>query len=211
MSGTEGETGESDRAANRTGLRDPRERLIRAAYDLFSQDGVQAIGIDRVLAEAGVAKSTLYKHFPSKEELIVATLERREELWTDQWLKREVEQRDGPPGARLLAIFDAFDRWFHRRDFEGCMFLSTLLETHDRRSRVGEEAVKRLANVRSFVAGLAEEAGIEDIEGFALEWHTLMNGSILQATQGNREAAKHAREVGRLILERESVDPGKGP
>ena len=185
----------------------PRERLISAAYDLFSQDGIHSIGVDRVLEEAGVAKSTLYRHFPSKDDLIVAALERREELWTRAWLEREIELSGGPPGARLLATFDVFDRWFHRKDFESCMFLATLLESHDRRSRVGDEAVKRLANVRSYLAGLAAEAGASDPEAFAHEWQILMQGAILSATQGNLDAAKRARELGRMLLKREGIDP----
>jgi AcrR family transcriptional regulator len=190
---------------------DPRERLVGAAYELFSRHGIQAVGIDRILDEAGVAKSTLYKHFRSKDDLIVATLQRRDEVWTHGWLERDVEQRAGPPGARLLAIFDAFDHWFRRTDFESCMFLATLLESHDRRSRVGAEALKRLADIRSFVADLAEQAGVSDPEAFAREWQILMSGSILLATQGDREAAKRAQEVGRMILEREGIDSGEAP
>jgi AcrR family transcriptional regulator len=185
---------------------DPRERLVSAAYDLISKHGVQAVGIDRIIDDAGVAKSTLYRHFPSKEDLVVAVLVRREKLWTHEWLEREVEQSGGPPEARLLAIFDAFHRWFHRKDFEGCMFLNTLLESHNGRSRVGEEAIKRLAHIRSFVEGLAEQAGVSDPEAFAWEWQILMSGSILHAIQGNHEAAKRARAVGRMILQREGVD-----
>ena len=116
---------------------DPRERLVDTAYQLFQRNGIQAVGINRILEEAGVAKATLYKHFPSKEDLVVAALERHEEVWTQGWLEREVERRGGSPGERLLAVFDAFDRWFHREDFEGCLFLGTLLESHDRRSGVG--------------------------------------------------------------------------
>lgn len=191
--------------------RDPRERLLSAAYDLFSRHGTKAVGVDRILDEAGVAKSTLYKHFPSKDDLIVAALQRRETLWSQDWLEREVERSGGPPGARLLAIFDAFDRWFRRSDFEGCMFLATLLESHDHRSTVGREAVNRLLAVRSFVARLAEQAGVSDPEAFAVEWQMLMAGSILTATTGNLEAAGRARAMGRTLLEREGIDLVEAP
>jgi AcrR family transcriptional regulator len=187
---------------------DPRERLVSTAYALFSQEGIQVVGIDRILAEAGVAKSTLYRHFPSKEDLILATLERREELWTRGWLEREVQEQGGTPGERLLAIFDAFDRWFHRDDFESCMFLGTLMESHDRGGRVAAEAARRLENLRSFVADLGEEAGVDDPEGFAHELQIVMSGSILAATRGDLKAAKRAREVVTLILKREGIDPG---
>jgi AcrR family transcriptional regulator len=188
---------------------DPRERLVSTAYDLFSQYGVRAVGIDRVIDEAGVAKSTLYRHFPSKNDLIVAALVRRQELWTRGWLQSEVEHLGGSPGAQLLYIFDVLDGWFRRRDFEGCMFLATLLESHDRSSPAGEEAVRQLAYIRSYVADLARQAGVEDPEAFALGWQILMSGSILGANQGRVEAAGRARQLGRTILEQEGIDTGE--
>jgi AcrR family transcriptional regulator len=188
---------------------DPRERLVSTAYDLFSQYGVRAVGIDRVIDEAGVAKSTLYRHFPSKNDLIVAALVRREELWTRGWLEREVEQRGGSPGARLLYIFDVLDGWFQRPDFEGCMFLATLLESHDRTSPAGGEAVRQLAKIRAYLAELAKQAGVDDPEAFALGWQILVSGSILSANQGKVDGAARARELGRVLLEREGVEPGE--
>jgi AcrR family transcriptional regulator len=189
----------------------PRGRIIRTAYDLFCQHGVQAIGVDRIVAEAGVAKMTLYRNFRSKEELVVATLERREELWTWGWLGGEVERRGGTPVEKLLAIFDALDEWFRRPDYESCLFISCLLEAHDRTSAIGAASVQGLANIRSLVGRLAGEAGIPDPEGFARRWQVLMSGAIVAASQGDVDAAKQAREVGSLVLEREGVlGPGAG-
>src|SRR6266849_5549272 len=88
-----------------------RERVLQTAYDLFCRHGVQAIGVDRIVAEASVAKVTLYKHFRSKQELIVAALDLREELWTRAWLERETERRADTPTMRLLAVFDLLDEW----------------------------------------------------------------------------------------------------
>jgi AcrR family transcriptional regulator len=189
----------------------PRGRTIRTAYDLFCQHGVQAIGVDRIVAEAGVAKMTLYRNFRSKEELVVATLERREELWTWGWLGGEVERRGGTPVEKLLAIFDALDEWFRRPDYESCLFISCLLEAHDRTSAIGAASLKGLANIRSLVGRLAGEAGIPDPEGFARRWQVLMSGAIVAAGQGDVDAARRAREVGSLVLEREGVlGPGAG-
>ena len=78
-------------------------------------------GVDRIIAESGVAKMTLYRNFASKDELILAFLERREELWTRAWLQAEVERRAATPGARLLAIFDTFGEWFARRGLRGLL------------------------------------------------------------------------------------------
>src|SRR5580704_225975 len=91
------------------GIGSARERLVTAAYELFSTRGVQATGIDAIIDRAGVARQTMYRHFASKEDLVLAFLERREELWTRGWLQGEVEQRSPDPREQLLAIFDVFD------------------------------------------------------------------------------------------------------
>ena len=108
-----------------------RERILEAAYDLFSHQGVRAVGIDAIIERSGVARMTLYRHFASKDALVLAFLERREERWTKEWLQGEVERRSAAPGERLLAIFDVFDEWFQRSDFEGCSFVNVLLEISD--------------------------------------------------------------------------------
>ncbi|TWI90642.1 TetR family transcriptional regulator, partial [Gemmobacter caeni] len=106
-----------------------RERILRTAYRLFSSRGVTQVGIDLILAESGSAKASLYKHFKSKEELVLAFLEMREDLWTRNWLETEVRNQSADPRERLLAIFDVFDKWFRRRDYEGCAFVNILLES----------------------------------------------------------------------------------
>src|SRR5262245_34834703 len=96
-------------AGAKTTESDGREGIMGAAYELFSRNGIRAVGIDAVIERAGVARMTLYRHFNSKEELVLAFLERREELWTKGWLQAEVEARAEDPRERLLAIFDVFD------------------------------------------------------------------------------------------------------
>ena len=182
---------------------DARERALRTAYRLFSRHGVQAIGVDRIIAEAGIAKATLYRHFRSKEELIVAALERREALWTRGWLEQEIKRRARKPETRLLAIFDAFDDWFRRDDYESCLFINTLLETHDRASPIGSASVAHLANVRDVARELADEAGIPDPDGLARQWQLLMAGAITGAAMGDADAAHRARDLGTLLLRRE--------
>src|SRR5918996_839572 len=140
---------------------DRRERILHTAYDLFQRHGLQAIGVDRIVAEAGVAKMTLYRHFRSKDELVLAVLDRREELWARSWLEREIERRGSSAEARLLAAFDVFDEWFRRDDYEGCTFVNSLLEMHDRTSPIGSASVVKLAAVRAFLQRLADEAGVD--------------------------------------------------
>ena len=105
-----------------------RDRILDTSYELFSRRGVRAVGVDEVIERAGVAKATLYRHFPSKDDLVVAFLERREERWTIGWVETEARRRGSGPEEQLLAIFDAFDEWFRREDFEACSFINVLLE-----------------------------------------------------------------------------------
>jgi AcrR family transcriptional regulator len=177
-----------------------RERLSRAAYELFSREGVRAVGVDAVIARAGTAKMTLYRNFTSKDDLILDFLRRREQLWTREWLEAESRRRGESPRARLLAIFDVFSEWFRAPDFEGCSFITTLIEVNDPGHPVHRAAVEHLANIRSYIETLAAECGIRDVDSFARKWHILMKGSILAAHEGDTEAANRARELGELLL-----------
>jgi AcrR family transcriptional regulator len=182
-----------------------RERVLATAYDLFSRYGTRAVGVDRIIEESGVAKMTLYRNFASKDELILAFLERREAQWTRAWLQSEVEARAATPGGRLLAIFDTFGEWFAIDGFEGCSFINVMLEVSEPGHPVRDAAVRHLAAIRAFLAGLAAEAGIADPDAFAHQWHILMKGSIVAAAEGDAHAAARARELGQLLLERHGV------
>jgi AcrR family transcriptional regulator len=163
------------------------------------------VGVDTIAARAGVAKMTLYKNYSSKEELALAFLRNREELWTRAWLQREVESRGGTGGARLLAVFDMFDKWFRRPDFEACAFVKVLLEHDDRGHPVRQAAVRHLGNIRAFITQLADDAGVRDPDGFARQWQILMAGSIVAAYAGDVDAARRAKAVGRRFLRGEAA------
>jgi AcrR family transcriptional regulator len=177
-----------------------RERVSRAAYDLFSRDGVRMVGVDAVIARAGTAKMTLYRNFPSKDDLIIEFLRRREQLWTREWLQAESQRRGRTPQEQLLAIFDIFSEWFKQPDFEGCAFLTTMIEINDKEHPVHQAAVSHLANIRTYIEDLARAAGIDDPRSFARKWHILMKGSIMAAHEGDLAAADRAREIGELLL-----------
>jgi AcrR family transcriptional regulator len=177
-----------------------RERILDASYDLFSRQGVQAVGIDAIITRSGVARQTLYRHFDSKQDLVLAFLERREERWTKEWLQGEVKRRATDPRERLLAIFDVFDAWFRRDDFEGCSFINVMLEMADPADPIHRAGTAYLAGIRNFLEGLAREAGIADADTFARKWHILMKGSIVAAAEGDRDAAQRAREMGQAVL-----------
>ena len=186
----------SVRRAERTA----RERILDTAYTLFCHHGIRAVGIDTIIERSRVAKMTVYRHFGSKDDLVLAVLERREQLWTHEWLETEVCARADTPTARLLAIFDVFDGWFRRRDFEGCLFVNALLEIDDRKHPIHRASRAQLARIRVFVATLAAEAGVADPDAFARQWHILMKGSIVAAAEGDVDAAIRAQSLGRLLL-----------
>ena len=179
---------------------DPRERVISTAYDLFCREGVRAVGIDRIISEAGVAKMTLYRHFPSKDDLALAVIDRRKQLWTWGWIDAEMRRRSDEPVGQLLAIFDILDGWFHSDDYESCLFIGVLREFGETDSPLLAASRAALADVRTLVIGPAKEAGIENPEEFAFNWQVLMSGAIVCADMGYLDAAKRAAEAARLIL-----------
>jgi AcrR family transcriptional regulator len=189
-----------------TGKESGRERVSRAAYDLFSRDGTATVGVDAIIARAGTAKMTLYRNFPSKTDLILDFLQRRERVWTEDWLQAESSRRGSTPAGQLLAIFDVFGEWFARADFEGCSFLTVMLESAHRDDAVHQASVQHLANIRHYLKGLAAAAGIENTDSFARQWHILMKGSIMAAHEGDTLAAARAREVGVVLLHAHGID-----
>jgi len=187
-----------------------RERIDQTAYELFSRHGIRAVGVDTISARSGVAKMTLYRHYPSKDDLALAFLRRREELWTRSWLQQEVERRARTPAERLLAVFDVFDKWFRRSDFEGCSFIKALLEHGDRGHPVRKAAQAHIETIRAFLKQLAADAGVRDADAFARQFQMVMMGCIVAAYAGDRGAARRAKQVGLLLLARAGVRTGRG-
>jgi AcrR family transcriptional regulator len=177
-----------------------RERIVNAAYDLFARRGVRDVGINELISRSGVAKATFYRHFASKDELVLAFLEQRDRVWTVNAIVGEARRRADTPEQQLLAIFDVFSDWFRRTDFEACSFINVLLEmgaTHP----LGRASIDYLAKIRGHVKQLADEAGLERTEDFSRSWHILMKGSIISAAEGDLEAAMRARQLAGWLIE----------
>lgn len=178
-----------------------RERILTAAYGLFSRRGIRAVGTDEVIERAGVARATLYRHFATKNDLVLAVLDRREELWTHGLIEEQSRQRGTTPEEQLLAIFDVMDEWFQRRDgYEGCSFINVLLELGADHP-VGQACVAHIDQVREIVRRRAVAAGLEDVEDFAWSWHILMKGAIILAAVGDCQAARRAQKMARVLIE----------
>jgi len=178
-----------------------RDRILNSAYTLFSRRGIRGVGVDEVIAHAGVAKATLYKHFPSKNELVLGFLAMREERWTRGLVEAGARERAKTAEKQLLAIFDVFDDWFQSPEFDGCTFINVILEMGPDHA-LGKASIDYLANIRAIVKQFADEAGMHDTASFARSWHILMKGSIVAASEGDMDAAKRAKAMGaRLIAE----------
>lgn len=176
-----------------------RDRILESAYDLFSTEGVNAVGVDTVVAKSGSGKMTLYRHFKSKDALVLAFLELREELWTRQWLQTRISEGTKGPEERLLSIFDIFNEWFQKPDFEGCSFINSLLEGRQTDS-IRNASSQHLAHIRAIIEKLAREARLIDVEKFARAWHVLMKGSIVARHEGQLNAAIETQATARLLL-----------
>jgi AcrR family transcriptional regulator len=177
-----------------------RARILDAAYELFSRRGIRAVGINEVIERADVATATLYRHFPSKDDLVLAFLELREQRWTRDFVEAGAMRLGSTPEEQLLAIFDVFDEWFQRDDFEACSFINVLLELGPEH-RAADASVRHLEQIRSIVRRLAEEAGLRETESFAHSWHILMKGSIVAASEGDAHAAQRGKAMARLLIE----------
>ena len=178
-----------------------RERILCAAYELFGRRGIRAVGTDEVIARAGVAKATLYRHFATKNDLVLAVLERREQLWTHGLIEEQSGLLGDTPEEKLLAIFDVMHEWFQSRDgYEGCSFINVLLELGAEHP-AGRASVAHIDNVRAIVRQRALAAGLTDVEEFASSWHILMKGAIILAAVGDLEAARRAQKMARSLIE----------
>jgi AcrR family transcriptional regulator len=178
-----------------------RERLIETSYELFTRRGIGAVGVDEVVEKAGVAKATLYRHFPSKEDLVLAFLDRRAQLWTGEVIENQPRGRTDDPEGQLLALFDVLDEWFHERsDYEACSFVKVLFEMGDG-GRIGQACLAHLDKIRDVLRERAEQAGLRDPAGLAWGLNILVKGSIVCAAEGDRNAARRARPIAAWMIE----------
>jgi AcrR family transcriptional regulator len=179
-----------------------RERILDTAYELFSHNGLRVVGIERLIDESGVAKKTFYRHFPSKQDLMLAFLGMRGQRWTSDWLLADIDELAATPRDRSLALFDALDEWFHRDDYESDAFTCALLEMRGKADPVHQEAAHQLEVIRELLQDHAQQAGVRDPEAVGYQMQILMIGAIVAATRGDLDAARRAREVAELILDR---------
>jgi AcrR family transcriptional regulator len=177
-----------------------RDRLVAAASHLFHDTGIQATGVDSIIEAAGVAKATFYRHFPSKEDLVVAWLRDPSARWLDR-LGSQVEASRPEPLEAIPLFFEAVAEWLEAEDYRGCPYLNTAVEitnpTHPARLVVREF----LQDVEDYLTGLAEAAGYRHPRMLATQLQTLLAGSIILAVARRSSAfALTAREAAMKLL-----------
>lgn len=182
-----------------------RDHLVDTAVRLFGRDGYHATGIDKILAESGVAKMTLYKHFRSKDELILAALRRRDERFRN-WFVRAVEELGRTPRERLLALFDALEEWLARPDFAGCTFINAAAEFGDPDDPIHAAAAEHKRLVLGYIRGLARAAGAPDAEGLARQLMLLTEGAIVITQVSGRVSGQGSGEIGAAAEARRAAE-----
>jgi AcrR family transcriptional regulator len=176
-----------------------RERLLAAADELFYREGVQTVGIDRIVQQAGVAKASLYNLFGSKEELVQAYLDARHAT-TREHVERALT-RFRTPRERLLGVFDAQGQIFTDPDFNGCAHITASAEAQPG-SAVECAADRYRQWVRTMFTDLAREAGVVDTEGLARQLHLLYDGAGVSARMDrDPSAATTARAAAAMLFD----------
>src|SRR5690242_4262526 len=176
-----------------------RERLLAAANELFYNEGVHTVGIDRIIEQAGVAKASLYNTFGSKDELVRAYLETRYANVTGR-ISRAIESYDAPR-ERLLAVFEGQGELFAQPGYRGCAFARASDESHP--GDVAEQATEAYRGwVRTLLTDLAAQAGVPEPEVLARQLHLLYEGAG-QSARLDRDpaAAATARAAAAVLLD----------
>lgn len=178
-----------------------KQHLMDTAYRLFNEYGYHATGIDRILAESGVSKATLYKHFRTKDELVVAVLQQRHEQLI-QAVGEAIEQARTVGKSSTLAIFDVLDPWFHSDHFSGCNFINASAEYAEQTHAIYMLAAEHKAAIQDLIENsLMEISGRRQRQLMAEQLALLVDGAIVRAhTRGDRDAALLAKKMAKQLL-----------
>lgn len=178
-----------------------RDRLIDAALDLFYTHGFHAVGLDQILDRVGVTKTTFYNHFESKDELIVAAIDRRDRWEGESYRQRVLEIGGDDPRACLVAIFDVLHEYFTSPDFKGCIFLNACAEFPSPTDPVHQRAAEHYTRAEAMLAEAAEQAGANDPKGLARQLIILVEGALTRRyVSQDHEAAKTAKRAAELVV-----------
>ncbi len=182
-----------------------RERILQAASELFYQRGIQAVGVDAIIAQAEVARMSFYRHFQSKEGLVLAYLEQRDDQWR-AWLKETIEGLAPDPADRPLALFDALAQRLETPHYRGCAFINAMAEVADRNEAAFQAAAALKGRTELYLAQLLREAGYK--KSLAPDLLLLLDGAIVSwVRHGDPIAAQRAKSMAALLLLQDTSKP----
>jgi AcrR family transcriptional regulator len=177
-----------------------KERILETADRLFYLRGIRAVGVDTIAAEIGISKRTLYNHFPSKDELIAAYLERR---------FTHAPASDKPPTEQILGTFDRLERGFASKGFRGCPFVNAVAELGAEDQSVKKIAIAFKESRRIWFRDLLMQLNVADADGLATQLTLLVDGSIAQdLVRDDPSMARAAKEAARVLLANAGVEVG---
>jgi AcrR family transcriptional regulator len=175
----------------------PAERILAAADKLFYTQGIRAVGVDTVAAEAGVSKRTLYNHYPSKDALIAAYLTAR---------FKHIAPSDAPAREQILGAFDRLERMFADGSFRGCPYVNAVTEIGDPKHPAASIAVQFKEQRRLWYRALLERLGVKDPDGLATQLQLLAEGALAAAlVRGDPALARSARAAAEVLLDAAAV------
>ena len=178
-----------------------RDRILNAASELFYREGVQNVGIDRIIAESGVAKMSLYNHFKSKDALIAAWLQEQDASWRS-WLQATVERLATEPCDRILAVFDALHESFAQPNFRGCAFINSTVELADPGHPGYQVCLEHQQAIYDYLFSLVKAANLAAPETLAQQLVILAEGATVVAMmQRSAEAATQAKTIATILIE----------
>ncbi len=169
-----------------------RERILLTAHDLFYRDGIRATGVDRIIAESGVAKLTFYRHFPSKDDLVRAFLDYRHDRWM-AWFVDALGRHGAHGGRGLQALADALEEWFRSPSFRGCAFINSVVEVGASVAGAIDIARRHKDEMDQVIAQLLPAGATTP--ALARDLGVLVDGAILRAQMGDVAGAMHALQA----------------
>ncbi len=176
-----------------------RDRILDTAFRLFYARGIRAVGVDLIIAESGVAKATFYKHFPAKDELVLAYLDRVDTIWSGQ-LHAAAEAAGPDPADQLVGLFDALSTACRREGYRGCAFINAAAEATPG-TPVHERTVAHKQSVLAWVRDLAGQAGAENPDALARALTLLLDGGLSDgALTADPAAAQAAKQTARALV-----------
>ncbi len=181
-----------------------RDELVRKALDVLYANGFHATGMDKLVAETGISKTSMYKHFRTKEDIILATLRLRDENFRN-WLYRQVESLASTPKGQLLAIYDALEDWFSLPEFRGCMFIKASAEFQELDHPIHMQSAEHKRLLTDHFTITAKAAGLSDPENLTRQLMIIKEGAIIMAVMGHStNPAMDAKAAAQALIDSRS-------